>query len=63
MTLKEAIINQGNSAEEAQLIIDTLVEDFLAGSNPEELLDDQELELDYLQDLLDACEAYEGGQS
>ena len=62
MTLKEAIMNQGNTIEEAQLIIDTLVEDFLAGSNPEELLDDQELELDYLPELLDACEAYEGGK-
>jgi len=63
MTLKEAIMNQGNTVEEAQLIVDTLVEDFLAGSNPEELLDDQGLELDYLQDLLDACEVYEGGQA
>ena len=63
MTLKEAIINQGNTAEEAQLIIDTLVEDFLTGDNPEELLDDQGLELNYLQDLLDACEVHEGGQS
>lgn len=63
MTLKEAIINQGNTAEGAQLILDAMVEDFLAGGNPYAILDDQNLEADYIDDLLDACEAHEGGQA
>jgi len=57
MTLKEALINQGNTPEEAQAIIASMVTDFLAGGNPEELLDDEGLELDYMEDLLDACES------
>jgi len=63
MTLKEAIMNQGNTVEEAQLVLDTMVEDFLAGGNPYQIIDDQNLEDGYVEDLLNACEAHEGGQS
>lgn len=53
MTLKEALIKQGNNSEEADNIIQSMKEDIENGANPEELLHDQGLEPDYVMDLLD----------
>lgn len=62
MTIKESLLESGNTVEEAQAYLDDMVKSFLAGTNPFQILDDCGLEEDYLEDLLNACEAYEGGQ-
>jgi len=53
MTLKEALIGQGNSVKEAEEIIADMVEQVKKGENPEELLEAEGLEPDYVMDLLE----------
>lgn len=55
MTLKEALINQGNSSEIAEEIIQQMVDNVSFGDDPEEVLLDEGLEADYVQDLLELC--------
>jgi hypothetical protein len=56
MTLKEALLNKGNSEEEAEEIIDSMVNQVLVeGIDPETVLDEEGLEPDYVFDLLDRC--------
>jgi len=53
MTLKEALINQGNSIKEAEEIIADMIEQVNNGENPEELLEAEGLEPDYVMELLE----------
>ena len=53
MRLLQALINQGNSEEEARLIIEEMVENVLAWDDPEEVLSDYGLEPDYVINFLD----------
>ena len=55
MTLREALPNQGNSPSEVDEIISSMSEDILNGEDPEELLENQGLEPDYVFDLLSEC--------
>jgi len=55
MTLKKALINQGNSLETAEEIIQLMVESICQSEDPEEVLQDEGLEPDYVQDLLELC--------
>lgn len=55
MNLREALRNQGNSLEEVDEIISSMVLDIFNGGDPEELLYEQGLEADYVFDLLNEC--------
>jgi hypothetical protein len=55
MTLKEALVNQGNSFSEADDIISSMAEDVSNGADPEECLEEYGLEPDYVFDLLNEC--------
>lgn len=52
MTLREALINQGNPIEEVDDIISSMRDDVLEGNDPEEILEEYGLEPDYVFDLL-----------
>jgi len=52
MDLLQALINQGNSKENAKIIISEMRERIMDGEDPEELLYEQGLEPDYAMDLL-----------
>ncbi len=47
-----ALINNGHSEEYAQKIINDMREAILSGEDPEELLNNEGLEADYVMDLL-----------
>jgi hypothetical protein len=53
MTLREALINQ--EIDEVDDVIDNMVNDVLAGTDPEYVLEEYGLEPDYVMDLLDLC--------
>lgn len=53
MTLKEALINQGNTPDRAEEIIRDMKESIEEGCDPEDVLQDEGLEPDYVLDLLD----------
>lgn len=55
MTLREALARQGNSPSEVDDIISSMSDDVFNGEDPEELLNDQGLEPDYVMDLLSEC--------
>ena len=55
MTLREALAKQGNSPSEVDDIISSMTEDVLHGEDPEELLEQQGLEPDYVFSLLSEC--------
>ena len=55
MTLRAALEKQGNSPEEVNEIIKSMVEAFDNGADPENCLEEQGLEPDYVLDLLDEC--------
>jgi len=55
MTLREALINQGNDPERIDDMIYEMISDVNNGRNPESILDDYGLEPDYVMDLLDLC--------
>lgn len=50
--LERALIDRGESPEEAKVILEELKEQVLAGEDPEELLYDIGLEPDYIFDIL-----------
>lgn len=52
MTLREALINQGNPIEEVDDIISSMRDDVFEGADPEDVLDEYGLEPDYVFDLL-----------
>jgi len=52
MSLLEALINQGNSKEEALEIIQEMKEQVNQGEDPEEVLFENGLEPDYFFDLI-----------
>lgn len=52
MTLREALINQGNPIEEVDDIISSMIDDVLEGADPEDVLYEYGLEPDYVFDLL-----------
>jgi hypothetical protein len=52
MTLKEALINQGNTPDDADEIISSMNEDIDNGADPEEVLEEYGLEPDYVMDLI-----------
>jgi uncharacterized protein (DUF433 family) len=53
MTLKEALINQGNDPDEVAEIIEDMTSRVHDGEDPDDVLDDYGLEPDYVFDLLD----------
>ena len=55
MTLKEALLNQGNTLSEVKEIISSMVSDVNDGCDPETVLEEQGLEPDYVMDLLNEC--------
>ena len=55
MTLREALANQGKSHDEVDEIMSSMIEEVFNGGDPEECLDEQGLEPDYVFDLLSEC--------
>ncbi len=55
MTLREALANQGNDPGDVDIIIQEMVENVLNGSDPEDELEAQGLEPDYVMELLEEC--------
>lgn len=56
MNLRAALAAKGNSPKEVDSIIESWAERILeGGEDPEELLYQEELEADYVMDLLDEC--------
>jgi len=51
--LTAALMRKGYDRDEAQDIINDMREAILSGEDPEELLNDEGLEADYVMDLLD----------
>ena len=57
LNLREAYMRRDHITEdEADKCIEELVDEFLDGANPEEVLEDAGFEADYVIDLLNACE-------
>ena len=52
MTLRQALINQGNPIEDVDEIISSMQDDVMNGADPEEILYEYGLEPDYVMDLL-----------
>ena len=52
MTLLQALVNQGNSRDEALELIRDMRERVMEGEDPEEILYEEGLEPDYVMDLL-----------
>lgn len=50
--LYSALINQGNSLEEAKEMINEMIERVFEGENPEDVLQEFGLEPDYIFDIL-----------
>lgn len=56
MTLREALANQGNSLDEIDDIMSSMIEEVENGRDPEDVLwDNANLESDYVFDLLEEC--------
>ncbi len=55
MTLRQALQLQGNSIQEVNDIISEMIESIDNGCDPEELLEEYNLEPDYVMDLLKEC--------
>lgn len=55
MELRAALAAQGNSPEDVDNIMSSMVEEVLNGRDPEDCLWDQTLEADYVFDLLNEC--------
>lgn len=55
MTLREALSNQGLTIEDIETSIQNMVDDVNNGSNPEDVLEEYDLEPDYVMDLLEEC--------
>ena len=55
MELRAALAAQGNSPEQVDEIMSSMIEEVFNGGDPEECLDEQGLEPDYVFDLLAEC--------
>ena len=57
MTLRQALMNQGNSVADTEEILKSMVEDLNNDGDPEDILEEYGLEPDYVMDLLDISDA------
>ena len=55
MTLREALINQGNPIDGIDDIIRSMTDDVVEGMDPETVLEEYGLEPDYVFDLIEEC--------